>query len=673
MSNVLIKKITKLINCGLLPPILWLQIIACAASLVVPQTADCASKDWGKTFAGPFGIAVRKDGSFLVAEIQGKRIAKFDKNGDFNGYITYIKNFGPLKGPFDVDIGKITQNIYIADSKNNQILVLDEQENLILTLGTPEPTAKPGGFHEPHAIAINEKLDRLFVADTHNHRVQIFDTKGKLIRIIGKPGIANEPNTFNFSVGLDCDSQGNLYVMSLYNGNINVYNSDGTFNRQMGRQGYHPEQFHAAYGLTYHNNTIWVADTRNSRIQNLSSHGKAIDIIDNSEGVATNQFNNPTDIDFDAQGNIYIADWKNNRVLKLDPQRKFLRQWPSSIALNNKKYYLPPLIHYRSPSRGPRELAIYGGIEKKDIDNAAKANIDWIYVSIGYDDQKGIINMPGKDWDIKNQIDYAHKKGIKVSAYVGIYYMGAHLPIWKAKPHLYMHKKGDPKPDFQALSYFFPEVRQWKAKHIAEQVAKYDLDGLMLDYIRYPNNLCGYEPKMTEAFKLESGKDPDQIPPDDIDWLNFRAKYITMFITELKAELDRLEKPVIVSAYVDPDWREDLRTVVRNWKDWVNAGLIDMICLGQYSRDFESFYTSVRQAKQNIPKNIRVSIVLACWGGNLNSPELLKHGIEVAAGADPDEIAIYRGDAIYLLDLWDAITDISRQFKKTDNTPNTTN
>jgi hypothetical protein len=173
---------------------------------------------------------------------------------------------------------------------------------------------------------------------------------------------------------------------------------------------------------------------------------------------------------------------------------------------------------------------------------------------------------------------------------------------------------------------------------------------------------------MTEAFKLESGKDPDQIPPDDIDWLNFRAKYITMFITELKAELDRLEKPVIVSAYVDPDWREDLRTVVRNWKDWVNAGLIDMICLGQYSRDFESFYTSIRQAKQNIPKNIRVSIVLACWGGNLNSPELLKHGIEVAAGADPDEIAIYRGDAIYLLDLWDAITDISRQFKKTDNT-----
>lgn len=666
-------KFTEFINCSLLLSISFLLIMVCAESLVATQAACVDLKDCDQAFEGPFGIAVRDDGSFLVAEIQGKRIAKFDKNGNFIGTITSIKNYGPLKGPFDVEIGKITKNIYIADSKNNQILILDEQENLIQTLGTLEPTAKPGGFHQPHAIAINEKLDRIYVADTHNHRVEIFNTKGQLIKIIGKPGIANEPNTFNFSVGLDCDSMGNLYAMSLYNGNINIYDSEGRFTRQIGEQGYTPGKFHAAYGLKHHNNTIWVADTRNSRIQQLSNSGEIMTLIDNGEGIALNQFNNPADIDFDAQNNIYISDWKNNRIIKLDPKGKFLRQWPKSPEFTDKIQYSPPVTYKRPTSQGRRELAIYGGIKKEDIDHAEKANIDWIYVSIGYDDQKGIINMPGKDWDIKKQIDYAHKKGIKVSAYVGIYHMGAHLPRWKSKPHLYMQKKGDRKPNFQALSYFFPEVRQWKAKHIAKQIAKHDLDGLMLDYIRYPNNLCGYEPKMTEAFKRESGKDPDHIAPDDIDWLNFRAKYITMFITELKTELDALEKPIIVSAFVGADWHEDLRTVIRNWNDWVTAGLIDMICIGLYSRDFEAFYNSIRQAKQNIPKNIRVSIVLACWGGNLNSPELLKRGVEVAAAADPDEIAIYRGDAIYLLDLWNAITDISKQFNKTSNALNTLN
>jgi uncharacterized lipoprotein YddW (UPF0748 family) len=213
-----------------------------------------------------------------------------------------------------------------------------------------------------------------------------------------------------------------------------------------------------------------------------------------------------------------------------------------------------------------------------------------------------------------------------------------------------MRKKGSDEPMAHALSYYWPEVRSWRIQHIVEQVKEAKVDGLMLDYIRYPDQFCGYEPAMVEAYHRTTGREIDNLDPGDRDWLMFRAEYITLFIRQLRQELTKLDKPVILSAFVGPDPDSDLRRVVRCWPDWVQEGLLDMICLGEYSRNFSDFYNSVIAARKNSPRPIRISIVIACWGGNLNNRQLLMKGAEVALAAGPDEIAIYRGDAIDLLD-----------------------
>lgn len=50
------------------------------------------------TFDNPFGIAVRPDSSFYVAEIKGKCIKKFDSEGNYIGQIKNIGQYGFLKG-----------------------------------------------------------------------------------------------------------------------------------------------------------------------------------------------------------------------------------------------------------------------------------------------------------------------------------------------------------------------------------------------------------------------------------------------------------------------------------------------------------------------------------------------------------------------------------------------
>lgn len=609
------------------------------------RAVSADSKNDNIVFSGPFGIAVKPDGTFYVAQIQNKRISKFDTRGNFCGDINSIAGYGDLHGPFDV-FAAPCGNLYIADTMGHCILVLDPAEKLILKLGNGKASAEPGEFQQPHFVYADETRKLIFVSDTLNNRVQVFDTAGKLLKIIGtEPSQAGQ---HTFAAGLSCDSAGNLYVMYNSGGFINVYDPQFNLAKTIGNRGSSSAQFNDAYGLTICNDTIWIADTYNNRIQQLSLRGNPLNIFGGEEGSDDHHFSHPTDIDVDASGNLYVTDWKNSRMLKLDTNGHFLRQWGNPDAAAN---YTPPKIYPRDSCRGPLTIATYSGISKEGVDKAAKAGVDWIYVS--FDNQSG-------NWNIKSQVEYAHAKGIKVAPSIAIYPLGSGLTRWHGHPEYFMWKKGASVPDNSALSYFPPEVRHWRAKHISEQAKESGVDGVLLDYIRYPDTICGYEPAIKEAFKRETGKDADTLAPDDLDWLNFRARFVTLFIAELRYELAQLDRPVELSVYVGPDWKADLQTLMRSWRDWVNMGIIDKICLGMYSRDFKSFYEGIRQARATCPDRTKIDIMIACWGGNLNTPKLLKKGAEVSLAAGVDEIAIYRSDAIDQLNLWDTIDEISR-------------
>ena len=64
--------------------------------------------------------------------------------------------------------------------------------------------------------------------------------------------------------------------------------------------------------------TIVIADTGNDQVAKYSAAGSEIWRV-GSYGTGTNQFWNPRDIGVDAAGNIYVADSRNNRIVKLAP------------------------------------------------------------------------------------------------------------------------------------------------------------------------------------------------------------------------------------------------------------------------------------------------------------------------------------------------------------------
>ena len=603
-------------------------------------------------FRKPFGIAVKADGSFYVAEINGKCISKFDAGGNYAGEIKNIEGYGELKGPFDVDVSD-SGNIYIADTAGHSVIVLDAEEKLIMKLGSGEPSTLPGNFHLPHSVVPNEELGFFCVADTHNNRIQIFDMMGKFLSSSGKTG-RQGPDSYSYCTGVATDKQGKIYAMSWEGAYINIYDSNGKIADTFGKRGARVEEFNDAYSIVCHEDTIWVVDTYNNRLQQFSSNWELLNIIGGIETSDIHGFSHPTDLDFDSKGNIYVVDWKNDRILKLDPTGHFTRKWGTRALAAMQ--YTPPVVYQRDSCRGTLKLGTYSAVSKEVADLSSDNKIDWIYYSCG---------NQGGNWAVGTEdIDYAHKKGIKVGISIAVFPLGGDMEKWKKNPEYYMRKKGGGlKNDSIGLSYFYPEVRTWKAKHIAQQIKRLNLDGIFLDYIRYPNNLYGYEPAMIKAFMEETGRDANKIPSDDWEWLKFRAKYITLFISELRYELAQLERPVEISVFIGYDWKKDVETTMRDWQTWARMGIIDKIDIGTYTRDIQSIYEEAVKAKQACPEKIKVNMMLCCWGGNLNTPELLKKGAEVAVSAGVDELTIYRGDAIDKLELWDAIGDISSLYR----------
>jgi DNA-binding beta-propeller fold protein YncE len=69
-----------------------------------------------------------------------------------------------------------------------------------------------------------------------------------------------------------------------------------------------------------HTGNVYVADYGNNRIMRWSPGCKEGSIVvgGNGKGPQPNQFEYPADLSFDRHGNLYVADYGNNRIQKFD-------------------------------------------------------------------------------------------------------------------------------------------------------------------------------------------------------------------------------------------------------------------------------------------------------------------------------------------------------------------
>jgi DNA-binding beta-propeller fold protein YncE len=197
----------------------------------------------------------------------------------------------------------------------------------------------------PFGVAVDNERDRVYCSDEWANTISVFDTSGKFITKFGSTGSGD--GELQRPAGLAVESNGNLVVADSGNNRLQVFSPDGKYLGKCGGPGKAPGELNQPWGLTIDKDGhIWVADWKNHRVQKLSAQGKCLMCIgsygtitapENSYAVTTlgpfisgesekagqprtDQFNHPTDVAVDSDGDIYVCDWGNHRICVFDSE-----------------------------------------------------------------------------------------------------------------------------------------------------------------------------------------------------------------------------------------------------------------------------------------------------------------------------------------------------------------
>lgn len=147
-----------------------------------------------------------------------------------------------------------------------------------------------------------------------------------------------------------------------------------------------------------------------------------------------------------------------------------------------------------------------------------------------------------------------------------------------------------------------PTNRNMEIDSLVEVVKNYDVDGIQLDYIRYPDDSSCFCDICKESFEEQIGDTitdwPNRVYEDRTlrdQWHEFRRTVITTLVAEI-SEACRAERPDIkISAAVLSDWSRERARRAQDWKAWCDAGYLDFVCPMNYTTSTELFAELTRK------------------------------------------------------------------------------
>jgi uncharacterized lipoprotein YddW (UPF0748 family) len=223
-----------------------------------------------------------------------------------------------------------------------------------------------------------------------------------------------------------------------------------------------------------------------------------------------------------------------------------------------------------------------------------------------------------RNWDpLEAAVDLAHDRGMELHAWVWTFAAGneAHNrlinvplhypgPILSERPQWASYdSQGNlilPGQEEAFLDPANPAARRYLLQLFEEIVTRYDVDGLQLDYIRYPfqnpnaGRSQGYGLAARQQFQQRWGVDPLTLTPGGTDrnrqlwqqWTEFRVEQINSFVAETSDLVHRLNPDLILSAAVfSMPTQERIQKIQQNWETWAQRGDVDMIVVMTYAAD----------------------------------------------------------------------------------------
>jgi uncharacterized lipoprotein YddW (UPF0748 family) len=233
----------------------------------------------------------------------------------------------------------------------------------------------------------------------------------------------------------------------------------------------------------------------------------------------------------------------------------------------------------------------------------------------------------------------AHEAGLRVHAWVNVNLVASAAELPASREHVMVPR--ELAPELRPIEIRSPEylgrlarwtranaanveglyvspVHQDAVAHVtsivSDLVTRYPIDGVHLDYVRYPADDFDYGRAAVAAFEAEMR--PRIQPSERLrveglqaldpfawteafsdEWRLFRQSRLTALVTRLRSTVKAIRPSAVVSAAVVPDADAALRDKLQDWRTWLENGFIDALCPMAYTQEPSVFAAQIAEVQ----------------------------------------------------------------------------
>jgi DNA-binding beta-propeller fold protein YncE len=276
--------------------------------------------DGNGQFFEPRGIAQDASGFFYIADTRNHRVQAFKEDGSFEGKIGAEGDKpGEYKELNDISVDLNTGDLYVADTWNHRIVRMDNKGNILGTF--------TGNLFGPRGIVYHPQVDLIFVSDTGGHMIRVLNQQGQIVASLGVSGGGFDEMSFREPVGIDViHTTGDIVVVDSLNKRLKIYSIAGELKKIIPIQSsWNGEGGFEGHVTTSADGIIYMTDPIERSIHAYTQDGTLLGKANND--VEGNPFFKPVGIHMSLDGSLIVADTGANRIAKV----KAFATLPSSI------------------------------------------------------------------------------------------------------------------------------------------------------------------------------------------------------------------------------------------------------------------------------------------------------------------------------------------------------
>jgi len=267
------------------------------------------------------GLDATADGKLIVTDEWDFDLKEFTTAGSYVG--SYFGASAPLDGvnsPRGLGVDSLGR-VYVSDWWNQRVDRWDADGANPSMWGFRGTRDEPGSVNFAWDVVVQPGTDRVFLANRESHEVEVFESDGTFVTRWGVRGSGD--GDVEVPPGVAFAPDGTLVVTDSGNGRVQRFAIDaggvGTFVESFGTAGsLLSGNLNLPAGISVADDgTVWVADTRNNRVQSYDSSTGVWTVFAGASGLSS--FRLPWGVTVAPDGSIWVADSGRDRIVKMLP------------------------------------------------------------------------------------------------------------------------------------------------------------------------------------------------------------------------------------------------------------------------------------------------------------------------------------------------------------------